>query len=216
MTSAVSGTRSPAELQQRGYQLELLIADLFEACDMEYRRPYKALHEQIDGSFNFRGFTYLVEAKWEKHPATFDDMGKFKLKVDGKLESVRGLFIAMAGYDDAWAMCGYLVTAHQQALYADGRDRNGTAVPSVSRWPRTPNATPGLPTTGSPTTGSEAGAERDVHSTALPTVGPGTPDATGSITSAAGRGPARPPQFGSAGAENDDSRAWRRHLTPSG
>jgi hypothetical protein len=27
-------------------------------------------------------------------------MAKFKFKVDGKLESVRGLFVAMAGFDD--------------------------------------------------------------------------------------------------------------------
>ena len=92
--------RSPAELQQRGYALELLLADLFEACEMEYRRPYKAPHEQIDGSFHFMGFTYIVETKWERLPPTFDDMAKFKFKVDGKLESVRGLFVAMAGFDD--------------------------------------------------------------------------------------------------------------------
>jgi hypothetical protein len=37
--------RTPAELQQRGYALELILADLFEACEMDYRRPYKALGE---------------------------------------------------------------------------------------------------------------------------------------------------------------------------
>jgi hypothetical protein len=92
--------RTPSELQQRGYALELLLADLFEAFELEYRRPYKAPHEQIDGSFHFRGFTYLVEAKWEKLPPSFDDMAKFKFKVDGKLESVRGVFVAMASFDD--------------------------------------------------------------------------------------------------------------------
>jgi hypothetical protein len=92
--------RSPVELQQRGYALELILADLFEACEMEYRRTYKAPHEQIDGSFHFRGFTYLVEAKWERLPPGFDDMAKFKFKVDGKIESVGGLFVAMAGFDD--------------------------------------------------------------------------------------------------------------------
>ncbi|MGQ0719900.1 MAG: hypothetical protein ACT4NP_21775 [Pseudonocardiales bacterium] len=92
--------RTSAELQQRGYALEALLADLFEACDMQYRRPYQAAHEQLDGSFHFRGFTYIVEAKWEKLPPTFDDMAKFKFKVDGKLESVRGLFVAMASFDE--------------------------------------------------------------------------------------------------------------------
>jgi hypothetical protein len=93
--------RSRAELQQRGYALETLLADLFEENDFEYRRPYRALHEQLDGSFHFRGFTYLVEAKWEKECPSFGDLAEFKAKVDGKLESVRGLFVAMAGFDES-------------------------------------------------------------------------------------------------------------------
>lgn len=47
--------RTRAELQQRGYGLEALLADLFETSDIQYRRPYRATHEQIDGSFRFRG-----------------------------------------------------------------------------------------------------------------------------------------------------------------
>jgi hypothetical protein len=93
--------RTPAEIQRRGYELELLLAELFEAAEMQYKRPYKAAHEQIDGSFNFRSFTYLVEAKWKKNAPSFGDLAEFKAKVDGKLESVRGLFVAMAGYDPA-------------------------------------------------------------------------------------------------------------------
>lgn len=92
--------RTYAELQQRGYALETLLADLFDASDVQYRRPYRAPHEQIDGSFHFRGFTYLVEAKWEKQPPSFNDLVTFKAKVDGKLESVRGLFVAMSGFDE--------------------------------------------------------------------------------------------------------------------
>lgn len=51
--------RTSAELQQRGYALEAVLADLFEASDIQYRRPYRTAHEQIDGSFHFRGFTYI-------------------------------------------------------------------------------------------------------------------------------------------------------------
>ncbi|AEA29011.1 hypothetical protein Psed_6947 (plasmid) [Pseudonocardia dioxanivorans CB1190] len=92
--------RSTAEIQQRGYALEGLIADLFELHDFQYRRAYRLAHEQIDGSFHFRGFTYLVEAKWEANPPTFSDIAKLKANLDGKAESTRGLFVAMAGYDD--------------------------------------------------------------------------------------------------------------------
>jgi hypothetical protein len=92
--------RTPAEIQQRGYALEIILADLFEIYDLQYRRPYRTEHEQVDGSFHFRGFTYIVEAKWQSTSPTFGDLAKFKAIVDGKLESTRGLFVTMADYDD--------------------------------------------------------------------------------------------------------------------
>jgi hypothetical protein len=92
--------RTQAERQRRGYDLEELVADLFETYDLPYRRAYRAPHEQVDGSFHYRGFTYTVEAKWEALPPSFGEMVKFKANVDGKLESTRGLFVSMAGYDE--------------------------------------------------------------------------------------------------------------------
>lgn len=92
--------RTSAERQRRGYNLEALLGDLFDTYDIEYRRPYRTAHEQLDGSFHFRGFTYIVEAKWQQHAPTFEDLAKFKFKVDGKLDSTRGLFVAMAGFDE--------------------------------------------------------------------------------------------------------------------
>jgi len=91
---------SNSERQDRGYKLERLLADLFRAYDMEYRPSYKTEGEQIDGCFHFRGFTYLVEAKWRSAPPAAGDLLTFKAKVDGKIESTRGVFISMAGYDD--------------------------------------------------------------------------------------------------------------------
>lgn len=89
-----------AERQGRGYKLERLLADLFRVHDLEYRPSYKADGEQIDGSFHFRGFTYLTEAKWRSEPPTAGDILTFKAKVDGKIDSTRGVFVSMAGYDD--------------------------------------------------------------------------------------------------------------------
>ena len=48
---------TPAERQRCGYDFERLLVDLFGVADIAYRPPYTAAHEQIDGSFNFRGFT---------------------------------------------------------------------------------------------------------------------------------------------------------------
>lgn len=91
--------QSAADRQRRGYDFERLLVDMFSIADITYRPPYRAEHEQIDGSFHFRGFTYLVEAKWRKEAPDFGDLAKFKANVDGKLESTRGLFVSMAGYD---------------------------------------------------------------------------------------------------------------------
>lgn len=88
-----------AERQRRGYDFERLLVDLFAIAEITYKPPYRSAHEQIDGSLHFRGFTYLVEAKWRSTAPDFGDLVKFKANVDGKLESTRGLFISMAGYD---------------------------------------------------------------------------------------------------------------------
>jgi hypothetical protein len=96
-------TREPttaAERQRRGYDFEKLLVDLFAAVELAYKPPYRGEHEQIDGSFHFRGFTYLVEAKWRSTQPDFGDLVKFKANVDGKLDSTRGMFISMAGYDE--------------------------------------------------------------------------------------------------------------------
>ncbi len=90
---------TPAARQRRGYDFEKLLVDLFAVAEITYRPPYRGEHEQIDGSFHYRGFTYLVEAKWRSDPPDFGDLVKFKSNVDGKLDSTRGLFLSMAGFD---------------------------------------------------------------------------------------------------------------------
>ncbi len=84
--------------QARGYGLEDLLADLFEAHEISYRRPYKTATEQIDGHFEFKGFDYLVEARWRAEPPSEGDLGAFKTKVDKKLTSTRGLFVSLIGF----------------------------------------------------------------------------------------------------------------------
>ncbi len=113
-----------AERQARGYRLERLLADLFRAYDMDYRPSYKVDGEQIDGSFHFRGFTYLVEARWRSTRPTAGDLLSFKAKVDGKIDSTRGVFISMPGYDDD-ALDHVVRTARgsrNNVILFDGRD----------------------------------------------------------------------------------------------
>lgn len=85
-------------MQARGYSLEELLAQLFEAHEIQYRRPYKLSAEQVDGHFHFEGFDYLVEARWRDGHPTQTDLAGFKAKVDRKLASTRGLFVSVSGY----------------------------------------------------------------------------------------------------------------------
>lgn len=90
--SMVSGKDDP---QKRGYELEDLLAELFEVDDIDFRRPYRTPTEQIDGSFEYKGFNYLLEARWRVSPPSEADLGAFKIKVDKKLESTRGIFVSI-------------------------------------------------------------------------------------------------------------------------
>ncbi|HWP91337.1 MAG TPA: restriction endonuclease [Thermodesulfobacteriota bacterium] len=88
----------PDDPQNRGYGLEDLLAELFELHEISYRRPYRTATEQIDGHFPFKGFDYLVEARWRLGPPTEADLAAFKTKVDKKITSTRGLFVSIPGY----------------------------------------------------------------------------------------------------------------------
>jgi hypothetical protein len=113
-----------AERQGRGYKLERLLADLFRLHDMEYRPSYRIPGEQIDGSFHFRGFTYLTEAKWRVTTPTAGDLLEFKAKVDGKIDSTRGVYVSMAGFDQAPLNHAMHVArgARNNVVLFDGRD----------------------------------------------------------------------------------------------
>ena len=89
---------APEDPQSRGYGLEDLLAELFELHEISYRRPYRTPTEQIDGHFPFRGFDYLVEARWRAGPPNEGDLAAFKTKVDKKITSTRGLFVSVPGY----------------------------------------------------------------------------------------------------------------------
>lgn len=96
LTALVASTDGP---RRRGYDLERLLADLFQAYELEYRPSYRNAHEQIDGAFDYKSFTYLVEARWRSSPPGAGDPADFKMKVDSKLEGTRRVFVSMADFD---------------------------------------------------------------------------------------------------------------------
>jgi len=85
--------------QQRGYDLEGLLTDLFTLYEIGYRKPYRTAREQIDGAFSFEGFDYLVEARWRRSPPSLDQLAAFQARILRKIESTRGLFISVAGFN---------------------------------------------------------------------------------------------------------------------
>lgn len=84
--------------QSRGYLFEKFLKDLFELEGLAPRSSFKIIGEQIDGSFSWRGRTYLVEAKWVKDPVAGAEFGSFSYKIDGKTADTRGLYISVNGY----------------------------------------------------------------------------------------------------------------------
>lgn len=84
--------------QEAGYDLEDILMRLFSLSEIEYKKSYKTPTQQIDGSFSFEGFDYLVEAKWRKDQPNEGEIGSFQRKVNTKLKSTRGIFISVNGY----------------------------------------------------------------------------------------------------------------------
>jgi hypothetical protein len=97
-TSFIGMVASKDDPQARGYGLEDLLAELFGVHELTYRPPYKTGTEQIDGHFAFKGFDYLVEARWRASPPVEADLAVLKSKVDKKITSTRGLFVSIPGF----------------------------------------------------------------------------------------------------------------------
>lgn len=89
---------STLEPQPRGYAFEAWLTDAFNAFGLQAREPFRLRGEQIDGSFQLQGETYLVEAKWHAAQTGAADLHAFHGKVDQKAAWARGLFISNSGF----------------------------------------------------------------------------------------------------------------------
>lgn len=107
--------------QGRGYGLEDLFAELFDLEEIPYRRSYRTPTEQIDGSFKWDGFDYLVEARWRKNPPAQAELAAFKGKIDGKLTSTRGLFLSIVGFRRE-VVLGFTRGTTSNIVLFDGQD----------------------------------------------------------------------------------------------
>lgn len=106
--------------QQRGYDLEQLLADTFELFDLDPRKPFRTEADQIDGAFTLDGGEYLLSARWTKDPVGLEDLGAFKSKVDSRLENTLGLYVSINGY--AAAALNRFNANNPSVFLADGGD----------------------------------------------------------------------------------------------
>ena len=72
--------------------------DLFAVFDLDPLGSFRLVGEQIDGSLQLDGHTYLIEARWRKQQAAASDLFVFQNKVEGKSKWSRGLFISYSGF----------------------------------------------------------------------------------------------------------------------
>lgn len=83
--------------RQRGYDLEVLLSELFRLFDMEPRLAYRTETEQIDGSLTFDTDDYILEAKWIAETLSREVVDAFDAKVRRKGKNALGLLVAVNG-----------------------------------------------------------------------------------------------------------------------
>lgn len=84
--------------QERGFAFEKFLNDLFEFYELDPRRSFKIVGEQIDGAFTFEHMDYIVEAKWQDPLINAGDLYKFSGKISGKFKATLGLFLSFNGF----------------------------------------------------------------------------------------------------------------------
>ncbi|MDI5986266.1 restriction endonuclease [Halomonas sp. M4R5S39] len=84
--------------QQRGFELEKVLYDLFDLFDLDPKASFRIQGEQIDGAFSLEGADYLFEAKWHDGFVSIGDLDAFAGKVKRKLDNTLGLFLSISGF----------------------------------------------------------------------------------------------------------------------
>lgn len=91
---------SKLDPHSRGYAFEKFLKELFDSCGLSGRSSFRLVGEQIDGSFELNGETYLLEAKWTSQKVDASGLRSFNAKVEDKSSWSRGLFISDSGFTE--------------------------------------------------------------------------------------------------------------------
>ena len=84
----------------RGYAFESFLKEFFDAYGLSARSSFRLVGEQIDGSFELSGDTYLIEAKWANGLTDAATLRAFNAKVEDKAAWSRGLFVSHSGFSE--------------------------------------------------------------------------------------------------------------------
>lgn len=109
--------------QKRGYAFERFLQELFNLFNLKPKSPFRLTGEQIDGSIEFEGHTYLIEAKWQNELTGQNDLLVFREKVESKATWSRGLFITYSGF-----------TREGLEAFSRGRPTNLIAMTGEDLW----------------------------------------------------------------------------------
>jgi len=89
---------SSTQPHKRGFELEIILYDLFQLFDLDPKASFRNIGEQIDGAFSLEGTDYLFEAKWQQEPCAIQDLDSFSGKIKRRLDNTLGLFLSINGF----------------------------------------------------------------------------------------------------------------------
>ncbi|WP_292230209.1 restriction endonuclease [Mesorhizobium sp.] len=84
--------------QQRGYAFERFLKRWCDLWGLDAHASFRTVGEQIDGSFQHDGNTYLVEAKWHTRPIDAAALHGFQGKLLERPDWTRGLYVSYGGF----------------------------------------------------------------------------------------------------------------------
>lgn len=95
------GLVSSTNPQQRGFDLERVLRELFTLFDLDPKASFRITGEQIDGAFTFDNTDYILEAKWQQEPVGTQKLDTLHSKLSRTtLENTLGLFLSINGYSN--------------------------------------------------------------------------------------------------------------------
>ena len=84
--------------QRRGQRFNQFVADLLGCWGTDRVQANVLGAGEIDAAFTLDGTRFLLEAKWEAGPVSFDPIAKLSRRISQRLSGTRGVFLSMSGY----------------------------------------------------------------------------------------------------------------------